>query len=173
MSFSFSSILLPFPISFTSFSPIPIPVSIRIKHSFKTNFSDYRGLLPITILITPLSEISYFFISHMLLGLLLLSIGAHSFVHKEVGLAADVGTLEYVHAVWRHGDRTPAELLYPEDAVKWPEGIGELTSQGAGETGTRALFDFSCSAQQFRLGQWLRRRYGEWLGEQFQRDTVY
>ncbi|EGT60176.1 hypothetical protein CAEBREN_32618 [Caenorhabditis brenneri] len=80
-----------------------------------------------------------------------------SIEYKEVGIEADTDTLEYVHTVWRHGDRTPAELLNPDDLKKWPEGLGELTEEGA--------------AQQYRLGQWLRKRYGSWLGE-FNRNSV-
>ncbi|CAI2348577.1 unnamed protein product [Caenorhabditis sp. 36 PRJEB53466] len=94
----------------------------------------------------------------MLFRVLLLFIGATAVEHKEVGLAADISTLEYVHTIWRHGDRTPADLLFPEDVSKWPEGIGELTARGA--------------EQQFRLGKWLRRRYGDWLGE-FDRNAIY
>ncbi|PIC40606.1 hypothetical protein B9Z55_011891 [Caenorhabditis nigoni] len=77
----------------------------------------------------------------------------------EVPLLADTSTLEYVHAIWRHGDRTPAEFLEPDDLKKWKEGIGELTEEGA--------------AQQYRLGQWLRKRYGAWLDEKFNRNTIY
>lgn len=77
---------------------------------------------------------------------------------KEVKVEADTDTLEYVHTVWRHGDRTPAELLDSNDLKKWPEGLGELTGEGA--------------AQQYRLGQWLRKRYGSWLGD-FNRDAIY
>lgn len=78
---------------------------------------------------------------------------------REVPLLADTSTLEYVHTVWRHGDRTPAEYLFPDDWKKWPEGLGELTGEGA--------------AQQYRLGQWLRKRYGAWLDEKFNRNTIY
>uniref|UniRef100_A0A1I7TKZ6 Lysosomal acid phosphatase n=2 Tax=Caenorhabditis tropicalis TaxID=1561998 RepID=A0A1I7TKZ6_9PELO len=95
-----------------------------------------------------------------MLLLLLLSASSSTMASnsKETGIRADTSTLEYVHSIWRHGDRTPAELLSLEDIRKWPEGIGELTEEGA--------------AQQYRLGKWLRRRYGEWLGD-FRRDTIY
>uniref|UniRef100_A0A8R1IYD1 Acid phosphatase n=1 Tax=Caenorhabditis japonica TaxID=281687 RepID=A0A8R1IYD1_CAEJA len=95
----------------------------------------------------------------LLLLFLLLLHGTTAILHKEVDLPADVNTLEYVHTIWRHGDRTPAELLFPQDISKWPEGVGELTARGA--------------AQQYRLGQWLRKRYGKWLGDRFEINAVY
>nr|pir protein B0361.7 [imported] - Caenorhabditis elegans [Caenorhabditis elegans] len=95
----------------------------------------------------------------LLLVLLIGASGINAVVYKEVPIQANTDTLEYVHTVWRHGDRTPAELLFPDDITKWPEGLGELTEQGA--------------AQQYRLGQWLKRRYGSWLGEKFNRNAIY
>ncbi|CAI5444055.1 unnamed protein product [Caenorhabditis angaria] len=59
--------------------------------------------------------------------------------------------LEFVQVIWRHGDRTPGELLHPSDISKWPQGIGELTEQGI--------------QQQFRLGKWLNSRYAKWIGD--------
>ncbi|CAB3402248.1 unnamed protein product [Caenorhabditis bovis] len=72
---------------------------------------------------------------------------------------ADISSLEFVHAIWRHGDRTPAILLDPKHISKWPQGLGELTEKGA--------------EQQYRLGQWLRKRYGKWIGEEFNSRTIY
>jgi len=57
--------------------------------------------------------------------------------------------LRFVHVVFRHGDRTPIHP-YPTDPYKdrseWPVGEGQLTSIG--------------KMQHYRLGQWLRDRYG-------------
>uniref|UniRef100_A0A1I7WUM9 Lysosomal acid phosphatase n=1 Tax=Heterorhabditis bacteriophora TaxID=37862 RepID=A0A1I7WUM9_HETBA len=79
----------------------------------------------------------------------------------KVPVKANYETLQYVQVVWRHGDRTPSSIL-PSDkkgAEKWVEGLGELTLKGI--------------AQQYRLGQWLRRRYGAWLGDHLDRNEVY
>ncbi|KAI6217977.1 Histidine phosphatase superfamily, clade-2-containing protein [Aphelenchoides fujianensis] len=69
---------------------------------------------------------------------------------------AEVGTLEHVHVIWRHGDRTPT-LVMPNDRengeATWPEGLGELTPLGV--------------EQQFHLGQLLRRRYDGFLPADF------
>jgi len=57
--------------------------------------------------------------------------------------------LAFVHVVFRHGDRTPCSY-YPNDPYnkrsEWPVGKGQLTSIG--------------KMQHFKLGQWLRSRYG-------------
>uniref|UniRef100_A0A183CFX9 Acid phosphatase n=1 Tax=Globodera pallida TaxID=36090 RepID=A0A183CFX9_GLOPA len=58
---------------------------------------------------------------------------------------ADLDTLKFVHALWRHGDRTPTKMI-PSDQTntldKWTAkfgGLGQLTSDGA--------------QQQFNLGR--------------------
>lgn len=41
--------------------------------------------------------------------------------------------LIYVQAIWRHGDRAPDYLPYPNDAYNetaWPHGWGQLTDVG-------------------------------------------
>nr|AVA09661.1 putative effector protein [Heterodera avenae] len=64
---------------------------------------------------------------------------------------ADLGTLKFVHAVWRHGDRTPSKMI-PSDQTntldKWKAkfgGLGQLTADGA--------------QQHFNLGRLMRHRY--------------
>jgi hypothetical protein len=56
--------------------------------------------------------------------------------------------LIFVHAIWRHGDRNPANN-FPTDTgnneTTWPDGWGELTNIGA--------------IQHFELGRTLRKRY--------------
>ncbi|WKY01251.1 hypothetical protein Q1695_015333 [Nippostrongylus brasiliensis] len=76
-----------------------------------------------------------------------------------VPLEAHTDTLVYVHAVWRHGDRTPAVAVPFSSESAWPEGLGELTRKGM--------------AQQYRLGKWLRARYGKWLGNRFDRNEIF
>ena len=42
--------------------------------------------------------------------------------------------LRFVQAIWRHGDRAPGSLPYPNDvhseAAAWPRGFGQLTTEG-------------------------------------------
>lgn len=50
------------------------------------------------------------------------------FAHKTTS-----DKLVYVQAIWRHGDRAPDELPYPEDPYDedyWPRGYGMLTNIG-------------------------------------------
>jgi prostatic aicd phosphatase len=56
--------------------------------------------------------------------------------------------LQFVQAVWRHGDRAPSDLPYPNDKYDeeyWPRGWNQLTNEGM-----RQLKD---------LGQFMRQRY--------------
>lgn len=66
--------------------------------------------------------------------------------------ALDSGTPVLVHLLFRHGDRTPIDP-YPTDPYRnlsyWPEGYGQLTNVG--------------KEQEYELGQWFRKRYGNWL----------
>ncbi|GMS89103.1 hypothetical protein PENTCL1PPCAC_11278 [Pristionchus entomophagus] len=75
---------------------------------------------------------------------------------------ANADTLRFVQLLWRHGDRTPA-ILIPTDKENgeetWPEGLGELTTVGMG--------------QQYRLGRWVRGRYGKFLGEKWDRRAMH
>nr|XP_022919445.1 venom acid phosphatase Acph-1-like [Onthophagus taurus] len=65
-------------------------------------------------------------------------------------------TLEVVHVIFRHGDRTP-DKLYKNDAYSeksfYPFGIGELTNPG--------------KQRSFQLGKTLRSTYGSFIGPQY------
>uniref|UniRef100_A0A914XK08 Uncharacterized protein n=1 Tax=Plectus sambesii TaxID=2011161 RepID=A0A914XK08_9BILA len=68
-----------------------------------------------------------------------------------------IGTLKFVHALWRHGDRTPSQETFPSDignrAETWPQGLGELTMLGV--------------RQQYELGRYLRQRYDGFLSRKY------
>uniref|UniRef100_A0AAF5Q0R8 Histidine acid phosphatase n=1 Tax=Wuchereria bancrofti TaxID=6293 RepID=A0AAF5Q0R8_WUCBA len=56
--------------------------------------------------------------------------------------------LIYVQAIWRHGDRAPKQLPYPNDKYNetaWPRGWGQITNIGI--------------MQMYELGQFFRQRY--------------
>ncbi|CEF71526.1 Histidine phosphatase superfamily, clade-2-containing protein [Strongyloides ratti] len=58
------------------------------------------------------------------------------------------GDLIFVQAIWRHGDRAPSDLPYPNDVHtenKWEDGWGQLTLKG--------------KSQMLNLGNWFRKRY--------------
>nr|CAD2187007.1 unnamed protein product [Meloidogyne enterolobii] len=77
---------------------------------------------------------------------------------------ADLETLLFVTAVWRHGDRTPTSLL-PSDKQNTVEmikekfgGLGQLTELGA--------------LQQFELGILLRDRYSGFLPDEYSKNEI-
>ncbi|XP_049781921.1 prostatic acid phosphatase-like [Schistocerca cancellata] len=76
--------------------------------------------------------------------------------------AVDSGTPVLVHLLFRHGDRTPIDP-YPTDPFRnrsyWPEGYGQLTNVG--------------KEQEYELGQWFRKRYGNWLPNIYDPDDIY
>ncbi|KAM3723061.1 putative acid phosphatase [Dirofilaria immitis] len=79
-----------------------------------------------------------------------------------VDVKSNLTTLIHVHAIWRHGDRTPIVLL-PNDTANdeksWEIGLGELTVDGIW--------------QAYRLGKLLRQRYDGFLSETFKTSEIY
>jgi len=73
-----------------------------------------------------------------------------------------LGSLVFVSALYRHGDRSPVSS-YPTDPYNnvsyWPSGWGQLTNLG--------------KYQHYELGQWLRRRYTGFLPEAYSREDIY
>ncbi|KAG4068599.1 hypothetical protein HA402_004940 [Bradysia odoriphaga] len=76
--------------------------------------------------------------------------------------ADNTKVLRLVHAVFRHGHRTPADT-YPSDPhfneTFYPFGWGHLTNQG--------------KEYMYETGRWLNRRYGRFLGPLYQPDLVW
>ncbi|KAG4066571.1 hypothetical protein HA402_007207 [Bradysia odoriphaga] len=72
------------------------------------------------------------------------------------------GELVFVHVLYRHGDRNPV-MSTPgskyTDLSYWPEGWGQLTTLGI--------------QQEYSLGQWLRRRYNNFLSEVYNAKDIY
>uniref|UniRef100_A0A0N5CE58 Acid phosphatase 5 n=1 Tax=Strongyloides papillosus TaxID=174720 RepID=A0A0N5CE58_STREA len=81
---------------------------------------------------------------------------------RKVDIHADIDTLQFIHAIWRHGDRTPAVLI-PTDINNtestWEIGLGELTKKGM--------------KQQYKLGQWIRKRYDGFLSSEYTPFEIY
>ncbi|OUC46566.1 histidine acid phosphatase [Trichinella nativa] len=104
------------------------------------------------------------FLMQCILFLFLLFITASS-VHDDLqSIATDDESfkLHLVQAIWRHGDRTPALnfSLNPDDIASWAEGPdGELTKLGI--------------LQQFRLGEYLRNRYQDFLPNHYSSNLIY
>jgi len=77
-------------------------------------------------------------------------------------LSADQTSLETVVVLYRHGDRTPVDP-YPTDPYKdrsnWPVGFGQLTPRG--------------KMMQFNLGKYLRKRYENFLSDQYDENDIY
>ncbi|XP_021935195.1 prostatic acid phosphatase isoform X2 [Zootermopsis nevadensis] len=75
---------------------------------------------------------------------------------------SSLGSLVFVSALYRHGDRTPVSS-YPTDPYNnlsyWPVGWGQLTNIGKN--------------QHYELGQWLRKRYSDVLPKMYSREDIY
>uniref|UniRef100_A0A914UN40 acid phosphatase n=1 Tax=Plectus sambesii TaxID=2011161 RepID=A0A914UN40_9BILA len=71
-------------------------------------------------------------------------------------------TLKFVHAIWRHGDRSPSST-FPTDKGNnestWPQGWGELTQEGM--------------RQHYALGKLLRQRYDGFLSRAYSQYEIY
>ena len=75
----------------------------------------------------------------------------------------DVSTLKHLQIVHRHGERT-VNFLEDKDPFQnlskyWPEGLGQLTNRGKN--------------QMYKLGQYLRQEYKQYLGDEFSPREVY
>uniref|UniRef100_A0A7E4VM26 Acid phosphatase n=1 Tax=Panagrellus redivivus TaxID=6233 RepID=A0A7E4VM26_PANRE len=72
-------------------------------------------------------------------------------------------SLAYVTAIWRHGDRAPETLPYPNDKYTedyWPRGYGELTSEGM--------------VMLHELGSFFRKEYvPNFVNETYNYDAIY
>uniref|UniRef100_A0AC35TFM2 Lysosomal acid phosphatase n=1 Tax=Rhabditophanes sp. KR3021 TaxID=114890 RepID=A0AC35TFM2_9BILA len=81
---------------------------------------------------------------------------------RLVDVKADLSTLEFVTTIFRHGDRTPVALMPTDkanDEESWIIGLGELTKEGM--------------AQQYRLGQWIRKRYDSFISTEYSSYEIY
>uniref|UniRef100_A0A0K0FF07 Histidine acid phosphatase family protein n=1 Tax=Strongyloides venezuelensis TaxID=75913 RepID=A0A0K0FF07_STRVS len=70
-------------------------------------------------------------------------------LHHQIALTKEIeDELIFVQAIWRHGDRAPSKLPYPNDVHnedKWDNGWGQLTKKG--------------KYQMMELGSWFKKRY--------------
>ncbi|KAI1699541.1 histidine phosphatase superfamily (branch 2) domain-containing protein [Ditylenchus destructor] len=70
--------------------------------------------------------------------------------------------LKYVHAIWKHGDRAPKQLSYPDDKYDmtyWPRGWGQITNLGM--------------KQMRDLGHYFRTTYADhFISSEYDRDEV-
>ena len=84
---------------------------------------------------------------------------------QETSTSTQTSTkLRHLQIVFRHGDRAPRAPLFPNDpftdeSTYWPHGLGQLTNTGR----TRS----------YRFGQWIRDKYGHYLGDRFSPREVF
>ncbi|CAG9864365.1 unnamed protein product [Phyllotreta striolata] len=88
-----------------------------------------------------------------IITLILCVIGADSYENN---------TLLAVAVIYRHGDRSPSKS-FPNDVyfneTYWPMGFGQLTKEGI--------------ARQYELGKWFRRRYNDFLSDNYSPNEIY
>lgn len=72
-------------------------------------------------------------------------------------------TLRFVHAIWRHGDRSPIRQMYPGESSssedRWPQGFGELSVKGM--------------QQHYQLGRYLRNRYDGFVSQKYSQFQIH
>uniref|UniRef100_A0A915Q1J6 BURP domain-containing protein n=1 Tax=Setaria digitata TaxID=48799 RepID=A0A915Q1J6_9BILA len=79
--------------------------------------------------------------------------------------------LIYVQAIWRHGDRAPTKLPYPNDEhdeIAWPRGWGQITNVCLFYVSPVFLFAVILvlqigMMQMYELGQFFRKRYASFI----------
>ncbi|KAF5285959.1 hypothetical protein FQR65_LT13030 [Abscondita terminalis] len=80
----------------------------------------------------------------------------------QVEKSYQLGSLEMVIAIFRHGDRTREKLVYPKDPhineTFDPVGIGGLTNEG--------------KLKEYNLGGFLRSRYNQFLGPVYRPNDI-
>ncbi|XP_031628603.1 prostatic acid phosphatase-like [Contarinia nasturtii] len=88
-----------------------------------------------------------------------------NFEDKSTLWPSNDSQLIFAHVLYRHGQRNTNSYpdLYPNDPyineTHWPGGFGALTNEG--------------KRQQFKLGQYFRRRYHKLLGDKYSPKKVY
>ncbi|CAH1981629.1 unnamed protein product [Acanthoscelides obtectus] len=94
-------------------------------------------------------------------GIVLLAVCMFAFPENS-SRSGDGKTLQLIHIVMRHGARTPAST-YPNDPYEnetfYPVGWGQLTNEG--------------KLQLYEIGQFLRNRYGKFLGTLYSPHMYY
>ncbi|XP_031627359.1 testicular acid phosphatase homolog [Contarinia nasturtii] len=113
--------------------------------------------------------LSFFVVSFVFLLLCVSNVFSHDdgndLEDKSTIWPSNDSQLIFAHVIYRHGHRNTISFpkLYPNDPyineTHWPGGFGELTNEG--------------KRQQFKLGQYFRRRYHKLLGDKYSSKKVY